>query len=358
MPNFNPVIHPWNQQIWQDLTSEQERKTHALLFSGLSGLGKADLAQAYAHYILTDNDHQSEQLFQAGSHPDFHVLMAEDKIADDLVGEVARRYIETHTGKAKKIITIEQVRRLNAAITTHPHIAQSKVILILDADKMNVNAANALLKSLEEPPSQTLFLLVSDEKETLPKTIISRCNILNFRIPEQNAAKAWLSHQQGFGGDSSNGNSSNDSSSNGNNNEPANFLAMAGGRPLAAVNMLETDYIGQLKTIFTQVNALWGRQQNAVAVAKNWQTAGGAGVVLVIQKLLADLLRCHFSAKPAELYYPVQKSWLDKMTQHMPVDGLFKVWDKTHEIQKMISSPVDELLLLEDLAISVGNLVK
>ena len=243
---------------------------------------------------MTDNDYQSEQLFQAGSHPDFHVIMPEERITDNLIGAFANRYVEVHTGKPKKIISIEQVRRLTSAITTHPHIAQCKVVLILDADKMNVNAANALLKSLEEPPSQTLFILVSSESHSLPKTIISRCNLLNFRVPEQEASKVWLSQQGGF------------------NNDEANFLAMAGGRPLAALEMLKTNYIEQLKAVFTQINALWGKQQDIVSVAKNWQSAGGVGVVLIIQKLLADLLRCRFSANPAELYYPVQKAWLEK----------------------------------------------
>ena len=340
MPAYSPVIHPWNQQVWQDLTSDLERKTHALLFSGLSGLGKADLALAYAHYVLTDNDYQSEQLFQAGSHPDFHVLMPEEQIAEDLPGGYAARYTETHSGKPKKVISIQQVRQLTSSIVTHPHIAKSKVILIFAAESMNTNAANALLKSLEEPPSQTLFVLVSDNTENLPKTIVSRCNVINFRIPEQSTALAWLSIQPGFDGNET------------------NFLAMAGGRPLTAVDMLNTDYIGQLKTVFTQINALWAKQQDSVAVAKNWQTIGGAGVVLIIQKLLADLLRCHFSSNPAELYYPVQKSWLDKMAKLMPAHKLFKVWDKTHETQKIINSPVDELLLLEDLAISVAKLVE
>lgn len=340
MPKYSPLIHPWNQQVWQDLTSELERKAHAFLFGGLSGLGKTDLALAYAHYTLTDNDYQSEQLFQAGSHPDFHVLMPEERMSDDLLGEFAARYIEDHSGKPKKVITIEQIRRLTSTIVTHPHIAQTKVILILAADKMNVNAANALLKSLEEPPSNTLFLLVSDKQESLPRTIISRCNLLHFRVPEQAAAKAWMSHQAGF-----------------ENNED-NFLAMAGGRPLAAVDMLKTDYMEELKAVFTQVNALWGKQQDSIAVAKSWQKLGGAGVLTIIQKLLADLLRCHFSEKPVELYYPVQKSWIDKMVQHMSVDGLFALLDKTYELQKMISTPADELLLLEDLAISVGELVE
>jgi len=110
MSNYSPLIHPWNQEIWNNLTLEPERTNHALLFCGETGLGKRDLALALAHFVMTELHSQSENLFQAGSHPDLHVLMPEDQVQDDLVGEFAKRYLERHTGKPKKVINIEQVR--------------------------------------------------------------------------------------------------------------------------------------------------------------------------------------------------------------------------------------------------------
>ena len=67
MSKFSPTIHPWNQDVWQNLTMEPERANHALLFNGNSGLGKRDLALALAHFVLTDTHSQSESLFSAGS---------------------------------------------------------------------------------------------------------------------------------------------------------------------------------------------------------------------------------------------------------------------------------------------------
>jgi len=72
MPDFHPLIHPWNQEVWQNLTLEPERANHALLLTGGAGLGKRDIAFALAHFVLTDNHSQSENLFNAGSHPDLH----------------------------------------------------------------------------------------------------------------------------------------------------------------------------------------------------------------------------------------------------------------------------------------------
>ena len=70
-------IHPWNEHIWQHLTTSHERTNHALLFNGNHGLGKKDLAISFAHYLLCQNHGQSEHLFNAASHPDLHILMPE-----------------------------------------------------------------------------------------------------------------------------------------------------------------------------------------------------------------------------------------------------------------------------------------
>ncbi|MFT6409087.1 MAG: DNA polymerase-3 subunit delta', partial [Arenicella sp.] len=180
MTSFTPMIHPWNQEIWQNLTLEPERSNHALLFNGDAGLGKRDLGLALAHFVLTDTHSQSESLFNGGSHPDLHVLMPESAVEENLLGAFARRYLEKHSGKPKKTISIEQVRRLSQSLDTHPHISKHRLILIFHAETMNRNAANALLKSLEEPPANTLFIIVTDELSKLAKTIRSRCSLVNF----------------------------------------------------------------------------------------------------------------------------------------------------------------------------------
>jgi len=230
MANFVPTIHPWNQQAWHNLTLEPERANHALLFNGDCGLGKQDLAFALAHFVLTDNHSQSESLFEAGSHPDLHVVMPESRVSDDLLGAFAKRYLEDHSGKPKKTITIDQIRRLSQALTTHPHISTHRVILILSAETMNRNASNALLKSLEEPPANTLFIVVSDELSKLANTIRSRCSLVNFRAPDVDSARAWLAMQNRLP-----------------EGELDTYLAMANNHPLQAISLYENDYLASLK---------------------------------------------------------------------------------------------------------------
>ena len=291
MANFSPTIHPWNQEIWQNLTNEPERSNHALMFAGNQGLGKQSLAFALAHFVLCDTHSQSESLFNAGSHPDFHVIMAENQVVelvdDDLMGRFAKRYLEHHNGKPKRTISIEQIRTLSQALTTHPHISSHRVILIIGAENMNRNAANALLKSLEEPPANTLFILVSDEVSRLAKTVRSRCSLVPFRAPDAASALAWLELQGDLPA-----------------HEVVNHLAMANNHPLLAFKLYKEGYIESLKSVFTDVNGLWNQRREPVQVAKNWQQIGALTSVDILQKLSADLLKNSLSDNPKKRIFP------------------------------------------------------
>lgn len=333
MPSFTPVIHPWNQEIWQHLTLEPERSNHALLLNGDAGLGKRDLAFSLAHFVLTDTHSQSETLFNAGSHPDLHVLMPEAEIQEDLIGSFANRYIEQHSGKPKKTITIEQVRRLSSALDTHPHISTHRLILIFYAETMNRNAANALLKSLEEPPSNTLFLIVSDELSKLAKTIRSRCSLVNFRQPDFNSAKTWLELEGTL---------------------PASdidtYLSMSNNQPLEAIRLFEDDYLGALKSVFTDVNNLWMRRAEVTQVAKNWHTLGSNKSIDILQKLATDLLRNSLTESPKSVFFPVQQSWVSSVSSKFSNTKIMALLDELNYAKRMLATTVDELLVLETIS--------
>jgi len=335
--NFQPTIHPWNQETWQNLTLEPERANHALLFCGDSGLGKQDLAFALAHFVLTDAHTQSKSLFDAGSHPDLHFLMPEFQIKEDLMGEYARRYIEAHNGKPKKTITIDQVRKLSQTLTTHPHIGSHRVIVILFSETMNRNAANALLKSLEEPPANTLFIIVSDEVSSLAKTIRSRCSLVNFKAPEYSVAKKWLNTQKVVTED-----------------QIDTHLAMANNHPIKAQSLYVDGYLASLKSVFTDVNGLWTQRSEVTKVAKQWQDLGSLTSIDILQKLATDLLRCQLSDAPSTVFFPVQLSWLQSTSKKLSKARLLDLIDELNYAKKMLATTVDALLVLE----SVSNKVK
>ena len=343
MSNYTSIIHPWNQQIWQNLTLEPERANHALLFTGDKGLGKLDLAFALSHFVLTDNHSQSEALFNAGTHPDLHVLMPEISIVNreegDLLASFANRYIEQHNGKPKRAITIDQVRKLGSTLNTHPHISSHRVILVLNAETMNRSASNALLKNLEEPPANTLFIVVSDEISKLAKTVRSRCSLINFRAPEFAVAKKWMELQGNLPS-----------------HEIDSHLAMANNQPLVAFEMYKQDYIGSLKSVFTDVNGLWNQAREPIQVAKNWQKIGGLRSVDILQKLTTDLLRCCLSETPKVVFFPIQETWVKSVSGKISKVKLLEVIDSLSYAKRMLSTTVDELLVLETVSIKLRQL--
>jgi DNA polymerase III subunit delta' len=146
------------------------RMHHGWLFTGPQGIGKASLARRFAASLLAGtsedvaDDQPTAHLMAAGSHPDYAELTRLEKDSGDLA----------------RSITVDQVRALGRLLETAPSIAARRVIIIDSADDLERGGANALLKSLEEPPKNVIFLLVSHAPSRLLPTIRSRCRVLRF----------------------------------------------------------------------------------------------------------------------------------------------------------------------------------
>ena len=146
---------------------------HGWILAGPRGLGKAGFALRAAA-ALVDPDSQHRNLIERGSHPDIIIIKRLPK-------EASKEDEEPNTsGELKRSITIDQIRRLQASLTTRPGLSDKRAIIIDSADDLERNGANALLKSLEEPPVGTYFLLVSHASDRLLPTIRSRCQMLRF----------------------------------------------------------------------------------------------------------------------------------------------------------------------------------
>lgn len=170
--NFATIIG--HQQQIKILKSAilQQRLAHAYLFDGPTGIGKKLVAQALACSFLCETgcgcgSCPSCTQLAAGSHPDFHLLQPD--------GDT---------------IKIDQIRILQPQLALHSFAGRGKVCLIDSAELMTREAANALLKTLEEPTAETLIILISSRPESLLETIRSRCQRLRFtRLPRQTLAR-------------------------------------------------------------------------------------------------------------------------------------------------------------------------
>ncbi|MDP1537797.1 MAG: DNA polymerase III subunit delta' [Burkholderiales bacterium] len=189
----------WFKNELKAVLAQKAQLAHALLVKGPRGIGKQAFGMALAQGLLCETPAADGiacgqcsacNWFATGAHPDFRLLAPATEA--DPEAESADGGKKT---KPSPWISIEQVRELHDFIYVSSHRGGRKTILVCPAEALNVNAANALLKSLEEPPPLTHFILISHRPHRLPRTIISRCRQLSLREPERATALAWLSGQ-------------------------------------------------------------------------------------------------------------------------------------------------------------------
>ena len=163
------------QYLQQTLASEQ--LSHAYLFVGAPGIGKTAVARHFVNTLVCLNRTKAMMPVPCGqcracvhiahhNHPD---VVWVDRIADD------------KTGKLKKNVSIEQVRSLENRLSLRSFLDSYKIGVIDEAERLSIEAANSLLKTLEEPPGKTLMIIMTSQLSALPLTIVSRCQVLRFK---------------------------------------------------------------------------------------------------------------------------------------------------------------------------------
>jgi DNA polymerase-3 subunit delta' len=222
-------MHPWNEGIFEAFRARLERLPHALLVHGAPGIGKLALAERMAQLLLCEHadaalrpcaECEACRWFAGGNHPDFRRLEPEALARQPAEAEEGEEGT-TDASPARRTrqpslqIKIEQVRELANFLNLRSHRGRLRIALIHPAEDMNENAANALLKGLEEPPAGAVFILVSHRPARLPATIRSRCVALAVSLPPQDTALKWLASQKV--------------------SDAERWLAYAGGAPLRAV---------------------------------------------------------------------------------------------------------------------------
>ncbi|HCE9327130.1 TPA: DNA polymerase III subunit delta' [Pseudomonas aeruginosa] len=235
-------IYPWQQALWSQLGGRAQH-AHAYLLYGPAGIGKRALAEHWAAQLLCQRpaaagacgECKACQLLAAGTHPDYFVLEPEE---------------------AEKPIRVDQVRDLVGFVVQTAQLGGRKVVLLEPAEAMNVNAANALLKSLEEPSGDTVLLLISHQPSRLLPTIKSRCVQQACPLPGAAASLEWLARALP--------------------DEPAEaleeLLALSGGSPLTAQRLYGQGVREQRAQVVEGVKKLLKQQIAASQLAESWNS--------------------------------------------------------------------------------------
>ncbi len=241
-------LAPWHSEAWTSLRARLSRGAlpHALLLCGPEGLGKRAFAEAFVALALCEQRGdvacgrcRACQLLAAGSHPDRVRVGLEER--DD--------------GKLRSEIVVEQIRRLSERLAMTPQFGGLQLVLIDPAEAMNAAAANALLKTLEEPTRGTVIVLVSDAPGRLVATIRSRCQRIEFKPPSREQVLAWLA-AQGVA-------------------EGAASLDAASGNPGRALALARSGGLALRAEVARDLAALWTGQCPAGEAANRW--AGSEG---------------------------------------------------------------------------------
>jgi len=316
----------WLEEGWQQLLQSyrQERLTHALLISGQAGIGKQRLARRLAVLLLCEHPVNGIEACgqcpacarqQADSHPDLVLLQP---------------------AEAGKAIKVDQVRSLCIELGMTSHAGRYKIALIEPADAMNVNAANSLLKTLEEPTPNTLLMLLTAAPGSLPATVRSRCQQVQINTPSTQQSLTWL-QQQGI-----------DSAT------AAGYLPMAAGAPLKAAAMATDNCLEAYHQHLETLVAVFTRKQDPLRVAADWHSGDAARILLWWQGWLQALIRWQQAGRlPDE---PKVAQMLRQISETVDCRRSFDLLDRITMALNNLGSGLNRQLLLEDLLIDWARL--
>lgn len=254
---------PWLTSTWQELAKRRAHSglPHALMLTGSKGLGKHRLALELAKWLLCSsaktnnldtpcNNCHSCQLWQAGTHPDFVLSQPEE---------------------GSRQIRVDDVRAVNEFFSKTPQVSHCQVAILRPAEVMNTNAANALLKTLEEPAGESYLILEAERIGSVLPTIRSRCQRVQVNQPEPQQAMNWLQEQGIVAA------------------QAAEALRLNSGAPLAALAWIKQDSFSQHQAWFSQLQSWSQGGADLQKVAESWNKLEMIDVMHWFYTVLLDL---------------------------------------------------------------------
>lgn len=326
---------PWQREAAAAALAARARWPHALLIRGRRGIGKRALALHFAQALLCEAPRPdggpcgrcpSCGYVHAGAHPDLRVIepVERDEEGNETVLDA---------------ILVERIRELIDFTQLSTHRQRAKVAVIAPAELMNAAAANAVLKTLEEPPPATYLILASHQAGRLPATIVSRCLMLAAPEPDAAVAMAWLA-EQGTA-------------------QPERLLAQAGGAPLLALALADPAKQRNRELLIAEL-ADPGRMSPLAlgaridAYGREERKAALADVLYWLLTWSADLAASRSGGAPR--FHPERKEALAGLAMRVARLALFRYYQKLLAQRALLGHPLQPRLVAEALLFDYRDL--
>jgi DNA polymerase III subunit delta' len=321
------MIYPWQKEQWMRLwqAKEANRLAHALLLAGAADLGKLNFAMQFILALFCEqplSDHlackrcHACRLINNQSHPNVLILAPE---------------------KPGQAIKINQIREACDFVHHTSLKGIYCVVLIPKAEAMNANAANALLKTLEEPPAHALIILSSDQPSQLLLTIRSRCHNIVFPKPKAQQALPWLQEQI-----------------NNPSIDAALLLKLSFGAPLMALKLAEDEnHLLLRKIILDSLINLSFENKNPLQLASALQEAPIEMIIHHISAFVSDILRLQLTHSASLLINADYAEALTRLSSKKPSSAVLAFLDEIKRLSQEISQGfnLNKQLMLESLCI-------
>ena len=320
-------IYPWQNTHWEYVHKliKSDTLPHAILITGPAGVGKHEFANYLVSSIFCNHpldngsacgECKSCLLLQAWTYPDF---------------------IKLSTDEEKETISVDEVRDLILKLHLTRHFESYKIALIEHADTMNNNAANALLKTLEEPPEKTLIVLVTNSVLELPATIRSRCQTIALTAPNHEEARKWLSNISSEV-------------------DWVPLLRVSHDAPLQALKYHETDLLDQRISVIKGFLEIFESNSDPIEISARVESVPLILSFQWIQAVIVDLLRIKGAENPITLENPDFYRSLLALAPRMQVPLLLEYWGIVMERKKIFDKSLNRRLFIESLMIHCHKL--
>jgi len=307
---------PWHQKTWDKFSAARSRKhlPHALLVTGEDGIGKREFAKKLVKSLLCHQPANNQPCEQCNG-------------CKTYIAEANPDFMEIQVAEDKKQISVDQIRALSQFITLSRSFSAYRVILLHPVEAMNVNAANSLLKSLEEPAENTVIILLATTVNQILPTIKSRCQLLSLPNPTRQQAVEWLQE-----------------------NAPEmkdvqTRLDLSFDRPLLALKANDSD-INQAAEFGADILQVLEEKTSITEVAKKWEKAQHKNLIDWQLSWLQALIKGELTGVIETSLLGLNLSEINRLIKSEPC---WQLYQQILEQQKYIHTSVNPLMFIENM---------